>query len=232
LSALTQGGQPIDLGIVPERLEEVSLDWRQNFFEFEFAALNYTLPEKNRYAYMLEGVDTEWYYAGSRRFGRYTNIPDGSHTLRIKGSNNDDVWNEEGLAISVRVVPPFWRTWWFRISVVALLLGGAVGAFVLRVRLIEAQRYRLEIQVAERTRELKKARDAAQVANRAKSNFLSNMSHELRTPMNAIIGFTELMQRDTKLDDEMQDYLNIVNQSGDHLLALINNILDIAKVEA
>ncbi|MCP4375974.1 MAG: hypothetical protein GY794_07345, partial [bacterium] len=115
---------------------------------------------------------------------------------------------------------------------ITLLLGGAVGAFVLRVRMIEAQRHRLEIQVAERTRELKKARDIAQVANRAKSNFLSNMSHELRTPLNAIIGFTELMQSDARLDDDMQGYLDIVNQSGDHLLALINDILDIARVEA
>ncbi|MCP4993435.1 MAG: PAS domain S-box protein, partial [Gammaproteobacteria bacterium] len=80
--------------------------------------------------------------------------------------------------------------------------------------------------------QLIEAKNQAETANQAKSQFLASMSHELRTPLNAIIGFTELMQRDSSLDDDLQDYLDIVNQSGEHLLALINDILDIAKVEA
>ncbi len=76
------------------------------------------------------------------------------------------------------------------------------------------------------------ARDQAERANEAKSRFLASMSHELRTPLNAIIGFTDMMKRDARLHDELQDHLDIVNQSGDHLLALINDILDIAKAES
>ncbi|MCP4285178.1 MAG: hypothetical protein GY792_12105, partial [Gammaproteobacteria bacterium] len=173
-----------------------------------------------------------WYYAGSKRFGRYANIPDGSHTLRIKGSNNDGVWNEKGLAITVEVVPPFWRTWWFRISVVALVLGGAVGTLVLRIRTTEAQRRRLEMQVAERTRELKKARDVAQVANRAKSDFLSGMSHELRTPLNGILGYSQILKRSHTMTKSDRKGVAIIQNSGEHLLTLINDLLDLAKIEA
>ncbi len=91
------------------RLREITLDGQRNFFEFEFAALEFTQPEKNQYAYMLEGFDADWYYAGSKRFGRYSNLPGGQYTLRLKGCNNDGVWNEQGVALRVTVLPPPWQ---------------------------------------------------------------------------------------------------------------------------
>jgi PAS domain S-box-containing protein len=109
LTSIKQGGEEVNFGKDSTRLTEIELDWQQNYFEFEFAALDYTRPEKNQYAYMLEGFDTDWYYAGTRRFGRYSNLPSGQYTLRIKGSNNDGVWNEQGLSIKVTVIPPFWE---------------------------------------------------------------------------------------------------------------------------
>jgi len=90
----------------------------------------------------------------------------------------------------------------------------------------------LENKVAQRTKELSLAKDAAEVANRAKSTFLSQMSHELRTPLNAILGFTQLMQRDSNLNKQQKEYLAIVNRNGEHLLKLINEVLDISKIEA
>jgi len=105
LTSFKQGGEDADLGTAPERLREIELDWTANFFEFQFAALNYTRPEKNQYAYMLEGVDEDWYYSGTNPFGRYANLPGGTYTLRLKGSNNDGVWNEEGASVRITVVP-------------------------------------------------------------------------------------------------------------------------------
>jgi len=93
LTSLKQGGEDLKLKKAVEKIEEIELNWKNNFFEFEYSALNYTQPEKNQYAYMLEGIDKEWYYSKTKRFGRYTNIPGGKYTLRIKGSNNDGIWN-------------------------------------------------------------------------------------------------------------------------------------------
>ncbi|MCP4541126.1 MAG: PAS domain S-box protein, partial [Chloroflexi bacterium] len=123
VTSLTQGGEKMNVGKAPERVREITLDWQYNYFEFEFVALNYTSPEKNQYKYMLEGVDQDWYDSGTRRFGRYTGLPPGDYVLRIIGSNNDGVWNEEGVSISVTVTPPFWRTWWF----IALCVAGVFG---------------------------------------------------------------------------------------------------------
>ncbi len=90
----------------------------------------------------------------------------------------------------------------------------------------------LEIRVEERTTDLRQAMEAAEAANRAKSAFLANMSHELRTPLNAILGFTQLMSRDRMLDGEKRQQLSIINRSGNHLLNLINDILEMSKIEA
>ncbi|MBN1993753.1 MAG: histidine kinase, partial [Anaerolineae bacterium] len=99
ITALKQGGEEMPLDRAPERVKELTLDWPNNFFEFEYAALNYTQPQKNQYAYILEGFDQEWYQAGTRRFGRYSGLPGGEYTLRVKGSNNDGIWNDEGASL-------------------------------------------------------------------------------------------------------------------------------------
>ncbi len=150
LSSLTQGGLPIALDQAVEGATAVTLGWPDNFFEFEFAALNYSQPQKNQYAYMLENFDRGWNYIGARRFGRYTNLPGGNYTLRLKGSNNDGVWNEQGLALKITVLPPFWESWWFRGLVGLIVLGSVIGGYQWRVRNIAAKNRELEALVAER----------------------------------------------------------------------------------
>lgn len=239
LTELTQSGRDLDVGGTVERARQVTLEWPNNLFEFEFAALGYTQPEKSQYAYMLEGFDKTWNPAGTRRFGNYTNLPGGTFKLRIKASNNDGVWSEQAAPVMVTVVPPFWETWWFRGLAAGVLVLGTLGAFRLRVRVLEEQRRRLAVQVEEKTKELsdtlvelKHSKEVAEAANRAKSVFLANMSHELRTPLNAVLGFTQLMVRDPNLTPAQQENLAIISRSGEHLLGLINEVLQLSKIEA
>ncbi len=113
LTSFKQGGQNLDLGMAPEKLKQITLDWKTNFFEFQFAALNYTKPEKNQYAFMLEGRDKNWYYSGNNCSGRYTGLSGGKYLLKLKGSNNDGIWNETGAFLKITIIQPFWKTIWF-----------------------------------------------------------------------------------------------------------------------
>ncbi len=115
ITALSQGGEPIQTNKALERLSRINLSWEKPFFEFEAAALNYTHSEHNRYRYKLEGWDSEWFDAGVLRKGRYSNLTGGAYTLRIKASNNDGIWcrPEQEVAVTVLVSSPFWKTRWF-----------------------------------------------------------------------------------------------------------------------
>jgi len=168
LTSLSQGGVEVVAGKAVESVSEAAFSWPNNFFEFEFAALSYSQPEKNQYAYMLEGFrDETWNYIGTKRFGRYTNLPGGTYTLRLKGSNSDGVWNEEGASLSIRVVPPFWETWLFRVFAVALLALSVSAIYWQRVRGIRRRSQELKRQVAGRTKELAALNAISSVVSRS-----------------------------------------------------------------
>jgi len=156
LTNLTQGGQPVPEQPHPELIQNITLTWPQNDFAFEFAALSYAQPLRNQQAYMLENFDSDWNYIGTRRDGRYTNLPGGTYILRLKGSNSDGVWNETGQSIVITVVPPFWETWTFRVLAAVLVMGLGLLVYRFRVRAIEAQNFQLEFLVRERTSALQK----------------------------------------------------------------------------
>ncbi len=162
LTLLTQAGEPVHIKGAVDGVEDISLPWPGNYFEFEFAALSYIRPDKNQYAYMLEGFDKTWNYIGSRRFGRYTNLPGGNYVLHLKAANNDGIWNEQGISIRVHVIPPFWETWWFRIGIGLLVVTSVLGWYSLRLKSIEGRNRELSDQVAERTREIEQRRHVAE----------------------------------------------------------------------
>lgn len=140
LTAFKVFDQAVALASALPETKEVTLSYQDNFISFEFAALDYTDPARNQYAYQLEGFDRSWAYCGSRRFVSYTNLPPGTYTFRVKGSNNDGVWNEAGQALRITITPPFWATWWFRVTVGAVVLGILYVVVRLRLRTIAVLR--------------------------------------------------------------------------------------------
>jgi ligand-binding sensor domain-containing protein/serine phosphatase RsbU (regulator of sigma subunit) len=114
----------VKLGQSISCINELTLSYKDYFFSFEFAALDYTIPSENKYAYKMVGLDEDWIYTGAdKRFAAYTTLAPGKYIFRVKGSNNDGIWNEEGTSIIVTITPPLWRTWWFQgISVILVLL--------------------------------------------------------------------------------------------------------------
>ncbi len=125
---------------------DITLSYKQNFFSFEFAALDYTAPGKNQYAYMLDDVDAGWIYTGNRRYASYTDISPGKYTFRVKGSNNDGVWSKQEAFINIIITPPFWQTWWFRTLSLIFLAFILFALHKYRLnKLLEVERTRLRI---------------------------------------------------------------------------------------
>jgi len=122
-------------------VKEIRLNYRQNNFTLYFSALHFANPLKNQYRYMLEGFDHEWIDAGTRRFVSYTSLPYKTYNLRVQASNADGVWNEKGLSVKIRIMPPFWATIWFRLLLIAIILYGTY--YLIRGRINKAQKQKL-----------------------------------------------------------------------------------------
>jgi streptogramin lyase/signal transduction histidine kinase len=165
----------VDLDSSISNINNILLTYKENFFAFEFAALDYTNPEKNEYSYKLEGFDRDWIHSGNRRYANYTNLDGGKYVFKVKGSNSDGIWNETGTSLKIYIKPPFWASWWFRILSAVLILSIAYSVYNFRMRKIEKQKKFLEDQIAERTWEIKERNRQLIVSKKETDNILNNI---------------------------------------------------------
>ena len=330
--------------------DQITISYKENFFSFEFAALHYNNPSKNRYAYKMEGFNKQWINTDAdKRFATYTNLPGGNYTFRVKACNADGVWNNEGTSIDIHIISSFWKSIWFYLILGILIVIIIFVFFKIKEKIQKReqtllsneqkllqtlmdnipdtiyfkdkksrftrvnQAKALEIglnnpnkligksdfdyfdekdareafedeqeiirtgkplinKVEERitkdgernwflatkvpvrnkkgeitgtvglTRnitnqkqieiELNEAKKRAEKADNLKSAFLANMSHEIRTPMNAILGFSRLLEDPELSKKERISYIEYIRNNGHSLLNIINDIIDIAKIEA
>ncbi len=246
-------GSPLKQTITVSK--EITLSHSDNMFSFEFAALDYTAPSKNQYAYKMEGFDKEWIQSGNVNTATYTNLDPGRYTFRVKGSNNDGLWNEQGASITVIITPPWWKTMW------------AYGAYVLLVASILYSIHRVRMNRIHLAHELQLEHLEAEKMHeidRMKSRFFANISHEFRTPLTLILGPIQKWKRHSErsrtkwsevknpevglaLDSsavptqsglpqndaaELHRDMSMAERNAHRLLGLINQLLDLSKLEA
>lgn len=132
----------------------IELSWQKNTLSFSFVGLDYEMPAKNKYSYMLEGADADWSSPTTRHFASYAQLPPGKYVFKVRASNNDGVWNSVGSAIYINIIPPFWKTNWFYASCVILVLVSVFAFVKYRTSRIEKEKRVLEAKVEERTHEL------------------------------------------------------------------------------
>ena len=158
ITGLNIFNEPVRVGAVGSPLKQhitetdkIRLRHDQSVLTFFFSVMDFTIPEKNQYAYMMENFDEDWIYAGKTRQATYTNLDPGRYVFRVRGSNNDGIWNREGDSLYITVQPPWWESIWFRIAAIIFIVGLLVGFYYLRMGQLRRQKSRLMEMVEERT---------------------------------------------------------------------------------
>ncbi|HEX9892830.1 MAG TPA: two-component regulator propeller domain-containing protein, partial [Gemmatimonadales bacterium] len=209
---------------IPET-DTLRLSYQDDVIGLEFAALEYSAPAKNRYAYRLVGFNDEWIESGAVRSATYTNLPPGRYTFEVKGSNNDGVWNETGASLAILISPPWWQTWWAYSLYVVLAFSALYGA-----RQYEMNRLRLKSRLEIEQVEAEQLRQL----DRARSRLFANVSHEFRTPLTLTLGPLDDLRAGLHgpLTPAMADQVELARRNAGRVLELINEILELARAEA
>ncbi len=202
--------------------EELTFTHKDNSIIFEFAAMDFSVPLKNQYAYKLDNFNKDWIYTNNNRTATFTNLPAGKYVFRGKASNNHGVWNETGLSIPFQVLPHWSATWWAYFLYLLLLL-----LLLYLARRYELKRFHIKNQLEVERIKINSLRSLDQL----KSKFFTNISHEFRTPLTLISGEAERLLEKLKIK-QTRKQVKTIDRNAKRLLQLINQLLDVSKLDA
>ncbi|MDJ0836877.1 MAG: two-component regulator propeller domain-containing protein [Acidobacteriota bacterium] len=236
-----QPGSPLDKSI--HLTESVTLSYKDNFIGFEFAALDYALPERNRYAYKMEGLHEDWRTtSGAKNHVAYANMTPGDYVFHVKGANRDGHWQEEARTLKVVIEPPLWAgkpAFVFYTLTLALLIFAFVRGQRKQLERERAVNEQLDRKVAERTRDLEARNEEIlqqqhqlREMDQLKTRFFTNLSHEFRTPLTLMLGPLEDLIEQKTLPDTVLQTLTGSRRNALRMLQMINELLDVSKLEA
>lgn len=207
---------------LPVRDDVLEVGWRDRQLAIEARVFSYANPAANHYRFLLRGLDNDWIDTGNRGSRDFSGLGSGQYTLYVMAAGANDVWAHLAVPLRIQVEAPPWDRWWAWLGyllAVALLMFLGLRGWQRRLA------HRHQIQLAEQRRQL------AEQANAAKTQFLATLSHEIRTPMTGVMGMAELLL-DTPLNATQQGYTETMQRSGGMLLKLLNDALDLARIEA
>jgi len=248
--------QPVQVGdtikgkvILPQTLNYTThliLDHTMDYFSVEFTALNFYAPMQIRYKYMLEGFDDQWIHSkANERIAAYTNIEPGEYVLKVLATNIDGVWGDVPRTLKITILPPWWQTVWFKMVSIGILFLLGILAYWLRIKSLVQGKKKLEILLREKqhdimlqNEELKRQnQETAEMASRlheadqAKIRFFMNISHEFRTPLTLILGPVNSLIEMFRDNHKALQQLRLIMRNSNRLLRLINQLLDLRKLE-
>ncbi|MEM1322302.1 MAG: ATP-binding protein [Bacteroidota bacterium] len=200
----------------------IRLPFQQNSINLTFAALEFTAPGKNTFRYYLEGAEAEWTHTTTENRASYLNIAPGSYTFKIKAANGDQVWSEQIRTLDITILPPWYRTTLAYLCYI-LLIVGAIWQYSRFQRNRWQLKHSLELEQkeAERLKELDTFR----------SRLFTNITHEFRTPLTVILGTSEQLENQNFVEQPAQKRLSLIRRNGQNLLKLVNQMLDLSKIE-
>jgi len=214
--------------------DQIDLTHRDYSFTIEFSALDFTDPSRNRYSYKMEGISDQWMDIGTRRFVPFTNLPQGTYTFMVKGTNNDGIWNPSGTSLKIVIHPPWWRSRYAYAAYLILVIVMVVLIIRWRERNLLREKKILEEKISERTaeieqknRSLEQQTDKLNELNAMKDAFFSILAHDLKNPFASLYSLSELAAKNYgEMDDEeKQTVLSKINKSTELIYNLLDNLL-------
>lgn len=241
--------------------KEIEINQSENSFTIEFTALNYILPQKNKFAYKLLPFDKDWIYVdASKRFASYTNLTPGSYYFRVMASNNDGKWNPVAKELKIIITPSWWQTWWFKFLISVFVVGLAIAVFYLRLNAIRKQNKLLNEEVKRKTasllhkndileeynlelirqskrnsiqkQEITVQKEKLEELNKTKDKLFSIIAHDLKNPINALSILISLLKNNYKHEESEVLIINDIESSTENVKFLILNLLEWAKSQS